>query len=659
MLNIEKQIAETDVDAIRGIFTQAPYPCYPYQAATYRLISEEIRDRNSKPFVIKAAVSAGKSTMQAMVAFRVQQMNDEQERNGRKPYQFLLLSRQGEIIRQNSDELWQYGVRNSIFCASLSAKAAAYPIICGSEGTIVNALFDRVNEKTGKIVHGKLKDYAPYFVAVDEGHHVSVDDYVESELASESYALMVENKRTSYTIILRVLQQRCREVHGRELVLMNFTGTPYRGTDPIINDNMNTPGLWRKSIVDISTDYLVKFGAVVPTRFGDTSGLKYDLSQFHTDGEEGIKDYSAEELRQMEKSIHDQGTLTQKIMLDVQRIAKDMHSVLITCAGKKHCQEAAAALLPGETYCIITEDSYNQKERLAVIEDIKAGKYKYTFQIGTMTTGVNIPIWQVNVLLRPIGSLTLLTQLLGRTMRKLKREQVEAGLVKDYALVLDYAGCMDDLGSMYHDPLLEQYSYQQAEINEDYQICPQCDGHNSPSARRCIHDCGYYFKFRECENIFDNAGRLIKEGCGSKNDPCARFCQACGGMMLDPNDKLSGTHYTEGDYYNVLDFNVKLTKDQRALVFDYWLDDRQGGKFHASELFMPESDLMWARNAFKANAVGKHIAVPKLRREIGSIKNAVRIMNYAPMFMKPLRVTHRKNGKGKDIIANKVFVEIK
>lgn len=656
MITIDQHIANTDVDAIRAQFPLAPYEPYHYQCATYRLIAEEIRNKHSRPFVINAAVSAGKSSIIAMVAARVQQMNDEQAKRGRDPYPFLIMSRQAEIVKQDAEELWQYGVRNSIFCAGLSSKAAAYPIIVGSEGTIVNALFDRVNPVTGKLVVGKLKDYAPYFLAIDEGHHVSVDDCVESEQVNETYEQMIANKRASYTIIIRVLQQRCRETYGRELVLFCLSGTPYRGTEPIINEDMKTPGLWRKSLIDISTDYLVKFGAVVPTRFGDTSDLRYDLSKWHSTGEEGIKDFSAEEMREMEKAIHEQGTLTQKIMLEVQSICGDMHSVLITCAGKKHCHEAAAALLPGATYVVVTDDM-PQKERLQCIDDIKAGKIKYTFQIGTMTTGVNIPIWQVNVLLRPIGSLTLLTQLLGRTMRKLKREQVEAGLVKDYALVLDYAGCMDELGSLYFDPILESYQYQQAEIKDEWQTCPVCDGKNSVYARRCVHECGHWFKFRECETYKDNAGKVVKVGCTAKNDIAARYCSNCGGTLIDPNDKLSSTHYREGDYYNVLDFHVGLTSDQKALVFNYTLDDRDGGQFVARETFMPESEQVWARNAFKSNAVGKHVANPKTRAEIKCIKNAVALMSYAHYFMKPTKVTHRRTGKGrgKDVITLKLF----
>ena len=485
-------------------------------------------------------------------------------------------------------------------------------------------------------------------------HHSSVDDYCASELANESLSQMLKEKRSLYTVIIRTLQKRCRDKYGKEMRIIGLTGSPWRDNKQIVNENLKTPGLWRKTIIKIDTPYLCSVGAVVPYRFGDTSGLKYELESFHADGEDGTRE-SASDLEAMEKEILRQGTLTQRIMLDVQRIAADRNGVLVTCAGKKHCQEAAAALLPGTSYIIITDDM-GQKARLQAMTDIRAGKYKYVFQIGCLTTGVNVPYWDVGVILRKIGSITLLTQLNGRIIRLLNHEDIPHALPKNDALILDYSGTMDELGDVFFDPQIEKYRYEQAEINEDYQTCPVCDGHNSPAARRCVHDCGHYFVFKECEDFFDNrTGIQTKAGCGAKNDPCARFCCNCGGVMIDPNDKLSGTHYKEGDYFDVIDFNMKLTKDQRSIVFDYQLSDGQGGKFHASELFMPESEQAWARNAFKANAVNKHIAVPKIRREVGSIKNAVRIMSYRELFLKPLRVTHRKNAKGRDIIANKIF----
>lgn len=678
---IQQQIEETDVEAIRAMFPKSPYQCYPYQAAAYRLVGEEIRRANPEPFIIEASVSAGKTDMISMICSRIQQMNNQQLQNNREPYQALVISRDAAIVDQDSAQLWKYGVQNSIFCAGLSRKATAYPIIVASEGTAVNALYDSVRDGRNirlsamrytaahryapgiaivaqikkSVRRGELKDFTPLFFICDENHHVSVDDYCASELANESLPQMLKEKRSLYTVIIRTLQKRCRDKHGKEMRIIGLTGSPWRDNKQIVNENLKTPGLWRKTIIKIDTPYLCSVGAVVPYRFGDTSGLKYELESFHADGEDGTRE-SASDLEAMEKEILRQGTLTQRIMLDVQRIAADRNGVLVTCAGKRHCQEAAAALFPGTPYIIITDDM-GQKARLQAMTDIRAGKYKYVFQIGCLTTGVNVPYWDVGVILRKIGSITLLTQLNGRIIRLFNHDDIPHALPKNDALILDYSGTMDELGDVFFDPQIEQYRYEQAEINEDYQICPECDGHNSPAARRCIHGCGHWFVFKVCKDMHNNAGVKIKDGCGAKNDPCARFCSNCAGMMIDPNEKLSGTHYTEGDYYDVLDFKVGLTKDQQALTFEYTLDDRNGGSFKARETFMPESDKVWARNAFKANAVKRHIISPTIRSEVSGIKSAVRIMSYASHFMKPQKVTHRKVGKGKgrDVIANKVF----
>lgn len=685
MLKIDQQIAETRCDEIRAMFPNAPYPAYDYQCAAYRIAGEEIRSANPEPAVIEASVSAGKTDMIAMLCARFQQMNNQQAANGREPYQVLVISRDAAIVDQDAKQMWKYGVQNSLFCSGLGRKSSAYPIIAASEGTLVNALFDTVRpgkeirlmtfrnhvprsvahfsvlqEKIKKAIRiGEMKDFAPFTFICDEGHHVNVDDYCASELAGESYREMLQNKRTLYTIIIRTLQQRCRDKHGKEMRMFCYTGSPWRDNRQIVNENRKTPGLWRKTVIKIDTPFLCREGAVVPYRFGDNSGLHYDITSVRASGEDGIRETSAD-LEAMEKEILKQGIMTKKIMLEVQRIAADRNGVLVTCAGKKHCQEAADALLPGTTYIIITDDM-GQKKRMQAMEDMRAGKYKYVFQIGCLTTGVNVPYWDVGVILRKIGSITLLTQLNGRIIRLFNHEEIPGALPKNDALILDYSGTMDELGEVFFDPQIEQYQYEQAEINEDYQTCPVCDGHNSPYARRCIHTdgfgnrCEHWFKFKECAELRNKDGVLLNSGCSAKNDPCARYCGNCGGVMIDPNAKLDPRHYTEGDYYNVLDFRVRLTKDQQALVFEYTLDDRNGGNFLAKETFLPESNQPWARNAFKANAVRKHIASPSIRAEVSGIKSAVRLMSYAQYFMRPKQVSHRKPGGKKDIIANKIF----
>lgn len=194
MLKIDQQIAETRCDEIRAMFPNAPYPARDYQCAAYRIAGEEIRSQNPDPVVIEASVSAGKTDMIAMLCARFQQMNNQQVANGREPYQVLVISRDAAIVDQDAKQLWKYGVQNSIFCAGLSRKASAFPIVVASEGTVVNALEDSVREKKRIILRrgvisaakryaggsvffsqvgsairkGELKDYAPFIVIMDE-----------------------------------------------------------------------------------------------------------------------------------------------------------------------------------------------------------------------------------------------------------------------------------------------------------------------------------------------------------------------------------------------------------------------------------------------------------------------------------------------------------
>lgn len=705
MLAIEQQIAETDLEAMIKLFPNAPYESYSYQLAVYRLAADEIRSY-THPFVIKAAVSAGKTTIISLISTTIQRLN----------MPAIVLSRQGEIVEQDAAEMWQFGVKNSVFSASLNMKSTANKIIVGSEKTVFNALFK------------ELEHFAPLVMMIDECQHVDVDDIVASEIrqvrkmydekgelvpgwkegdhyddgwrleeyTGETFEDMVEAERSQYTMIIRTLQDRCMKIHGRRMRICGLTGTDFRGVQPIINEDLGTPGFWRKAICDISTEYLVKFGAVVPTHFGDTGDLHYDLSAFKSGGEQGEVDYSAEKLRKMQAAIHDQATTTAEIMLDVYKRTLHRNSVLVTCAGKKHCQEAADALPPGTTYCIIT-DSTPKKVRRQYLKDIYDGKIKFTFQIGCLTTGVNIPIWDTGVILRKIGSLTLLVQLIGRTMRKPKQWMIDAGIIKKDALILDYSETMEELGELYFNPILEQYHFEIATSKKEFKYCPACkkmgkSGKNGEHARRCITEhatnpamlitqdawpkgyllraykkrrhqypterCEYFWKKRICEDVQDNTGRIIKQGCGTFNDVTARNCRRCGGTLIDPNDSLTNKHYTENDYYDVVSFNITPSRNQQGIVFSYVLQDPKDGRsFRASEFFFPASDSAICKRLWR-EACRLHMPNHELANSVGGIKNALKIMEFVTHFRSPYRTTHRKGKGNKDILHRKVFSEI-
>ena len=654
--NIEKQLAELGqekIEALQKRFTVGEIVPYPYQCVAYSEIAKRLA-RYEHPFFIKAAVSAGKTIIFAMVAAQCRKMG----------LKMLTLARQSEIVDQDSKEISAFGVPNSVYCAGLGLRGAHFPIVVGSEGTVINGL-----EKA-------LGDYVPDVLGIDECHQVNWNDIVEARENNETLEqmktpkgepvegnpLLIGTGRTQYTVIIETMRNRCLEVNGRELRIFGMTGSEYRGIDPILVEDYKIPGFWREQVTNIDTDYLVKFGSVVPTHFGNVGDLGYDLSEFHSETEFGVADYSDAQLKAMSNKIHNSGTMTQQIMNMVHDVMKDRLCALVTCADARHCKEAAAALPEGTKYHIITGKT-GDKQRREWLNDAYEGKVKYIFQVKALTTGVNIPPWDTSIILRKIGSLTLLVQLLGRGMRQLKSyHKNELGMVKNDHLVLDFSGTMFEMGAMYFNPLLEQAQYQLRKFqNKETKFCPICNTENSFYARRCIHEdnngtrCEYFWSYQECEDIKDpKTKKIIKKGCGTKNDPSARVCRCCGERLKDPNEELQRTAYRKDEFYKVVDFKVKLTSNQKGILFQYDLLGINGDSFTAYETFLVHSESKWIRGAWKS-ACFKHIIDKRIAGATSAYKDARKVMMNAHHFLAPKRVTWRKNTKGDDMIGNKEY----
>lgn len=666
--SIRKQIADLTAEQMQGIkdrFRVGAITPYDYQVVMYLETAKRIRDY-SHPFFLKASVSAGKTLFFAMVAAQCQRMN----------LPMMILARQAEIVDQDAKELSNLGVKNSVYCAGLNTKAAYFPIVVGSEGTVIGGL-DKA-----------LADYYPMVLGIDECHQVDCEDLAQAIENKESREQMERSKtepyrvneqivergykphdfdvvelgtgRSQYTIIITELMRRCRERYGRELRIFGATGSEFRGVIPILQDDTRQPGFWREMVTDINTDYLVEFGSVVPTIFGDVGEDGYDLSEFHATAQDGTQDFTQKQLREMEKLINDNASMTKQIMASVHAICENRNSVLVTCAGERHCKEAAAALPEGTTYCIITGKT-GEKQRKAYLDAIYEGKIKYCFQVNALTTGVNQPLWDTSVILRKIASLTLLIQLLGRGMRQLKQCHIDAGFTKADHLVLDYSGCMDELGQLYFNPILEQQQFQTRFSNhKDPKKCDICGTMNSFYARRCMHvdgagnRCEHFWKFNLCEDQKDQqTGKVVIRGCGAKNDVAARICRCCDVSLRDPNDSLNNKHYTKSDWYDVVSMRVTPTKNGRGIVLNYVLM-KDGVEFNASERFFPESESNICRVKWR-EVCKQHIEDSDQARLIGSYKNATKIMSYAHLFRKPFRSTHRKTVKSGDILAKKDF----
>lgn len=654
--NIEKQIADLGEERIKAIqkrFTVGEIVPYEYQCVAYAEIAKRL-SKYVDPFFVKAAVSAGKTIIFAMVAAQCRKMG----------LKALFLARQSEIVDQDSKEISAFGVPNSVYCAGLNTKSAYFPIVVGSEGTVIGGL------------NKALGDYVPQVLGIDECHQVNWNDIVEAEENGESIEQMMTPKgepvegnplligsgRAQYTIIIAEMRRRCLETYGHQLRIFGMTGSEYRGIEPILVEDKRIPGFWREQITNIDTDYLVKFGSVVPTYFGNVGDLGYDLSEFTPVHEFGVADYDQKQLKAMSDKIHKSGTMTQKIMQMVHEVMKNRLCALVTCADERHCKEAAAALPPGTKYHIITGKT-GEKQRRLWLEDAYEGRVKYIFQVQALTTGVNVPPWDTSVILRKIGSLTLLTQLLGRGMRQLKTYHKEVlGMHKTDHLVLDFSGTMFEMGNLYFDPMLEQAQFQlRKSQDKDPKYCPICGTENSFYARRCINEdengnrCEHFWTFQECEDqIDDRTKKVIVKGCGAKNDVAARVCRCCNVQLRDPNDNLSGKMYRKNDWCDVLDFNVTLTKNQAGVIFCYTLRDSGGVEFRAYEKYFPESEHKICKTLW-TKAVRTHVIDRQSANFMITCRNAIKIMSYAGQILPPKRVTHRKNTKKEDLIAQKEF----
>lgn len=636
MQNIDAMIAELDMDKLRASIHTGEIEPRPYQWLVYEKTAEVIRKfgKQPKPSYVTASVGAGKTIMIAMIARRFQDMG----------WEGLVIARQGEIIEQDAEELWNLSVKNSLFSSSLGRKAYAYPLIAGTEGTIINGLFDKTADD-GTVTKSLLSDFSPRYILVDECHQVNWQDIIS------------EQPETQYGVIMNELNRRCKAKYGHEVIVIGYTGSPFRGVESIKG------AYWKHEIVNISTKYLVDLGFLVPTIFGgqDIEDLQYDLHEFASSDVDGVQDFTDSQLKEMQEEILKQGTLTQKIMLKVMELTRDRLGVLITCAGKKHCKEAAK-YLPEGSYSIVTEDM-GQKARRKALKDAATGRKKYTLQIGCLTTGVNIPYWDTSVILRKIMSLTLLTQLLGRPMRLLKPEQVAAGLVKENHLCLDFTGTMFELGGLYEDPILEEAEAQRAKRSGEQVPCPKCQTMNSPYARRCIGKdstspdgrCEEFFSFIRCG--FDKHGiRIFDDGCGTKNDPTARYCRQCDHVLRDPNAALNERAYTDNEWTEVKDFKIELTKDEKGVVYRYFITKENGKDGWANEVFYPFGrQEKYLKNQFKIKGLLNHVSDRNLIYNLMNCHNAKEFMAFTGLIRAPKRITHRFNDKGRDIIHRKEF----
>lgn len=569
-----------------------------YQIPVYDAVIDHFKsEKGHEPGIINCSVGAGKTAIAAFIS----------QNTVLKGGKVLILARQSDLILQDGRFVERLGIKCSYYSAGLGAKRLTHNVVAATEGTIARALT------------GDFAKWSPDLIIVDEAHQVPIEN--------------------PDTMMMRVLlhfmgkNKKCR--------VLGMTGSPFRNNEPIVGD------FWKKCLAEISTEHLVHEGWLVHPIYGfpdqEEDSFKFD---------EDAAEWSEE---QFDLFRAGDPTKSQRIVADVVSRTTDRLSILWCCQSKKHMREVASAL-PPDSWVLVDDDADNRE---GILERVRNGEIRHTVQLSILSTGVDISRWDVIVFLRPIGSLTLLIQSMGRTFRlhvdpsidmdaltAEGRKEVIAASDKPNALILDYATVFERLGPLFESQFLADAEYERAKREGSTILCPSCSTENSDKARRCK---GVDHKGERCDHFW------IKQDCkhcGAHNDVTAQECRICKEQLRDPNEKLLGKSYTDDELVPVERMDIEPTKNG-GLMFRYILQGDKPEHGWPVEFFNPEGSET-ARRVFYNQILKVHVPSPSYRNRLYKMKTSG-IIGLKGAIQTPSHIAYRINQKGKHVVGRKKF----
>lgn len=576
----------------------------PYQQEAINSTIEEIKkyakQGKSAHLIIDAGPGAGKTLLMAFLAKHVF------ERGGR----VVQLARQPILAKQNYDEMYECGIPAALYAAKFNRRQVAQ-VTVATEGTIANSLHD-MNKPVDLLL-------------LDECHTLSPDD-----------------EDTQMNTIIRHLDDVTTKA-GRKMHVVGLTGSPFRGVTPLTSFDF-----WHDTVFNIGTDKLTELGYLSVPVFGfaDADDDALDFSGVNT--RSGSWEFSEKELDEIAMSDAGKKKLV-RILMQVIEKTKDRNQRIVFASTKRHAREIRRILIAlgidKSKIGLVTDDS-SESEKDRVIKLSKEGKLDWLINVSVLTTGFNSPLIDVVVYLRPIGSLVLLIQSMGRGARLLEDWMKEAGFHKENYLVLDYAGVFDRLGHLLDDPTTGEALAQRDKSRGEDKPCPRCHEMNSKAARRCRGKdesepdkrCGFFWTSQICPD------------CRTENDIAATECRnpSCRRELRDSNKALLHHPYSDEEMVGVKKMDVLNTKGGALMVrFTLDGDDRQ------PYLIFPMGGEL-SRRILKKEFVDVYVQ-PGWRGRVASMRTAEQIVKMAGAFMTPKAIAYRINGNNKYVVGRRKF----
>ncbi|MGL4928011.1 MAG: helicase-related protein [Plesiomonas shigelloides] len=473
--------------------------------------------------------------------------------------------------------------------------------------------------------------------------------FANGVLAHNCHQVPFDEPRSQYMQVIDHFSKNAVRIGSkRPLQIGGMSGSPYRGIQSIAGE------FWDEIVYNIGIEKATEEGYLTAPIYGypDDDEEGYDFSQLET--MRNSWEFSEEDLDRIVMSGEGKARLV-RIMTEVKAKTLDRNQIIIFASTKRHASEVRSVLLAlGEkegSIGLVTDDT-PERERDAAIDKSKAGELRWLINVSCLTTGFDSPLIDTVLFLRPVGSLTLLLQCLGRAARLLKDWMIEKGYSKPNYLVLDYAGVFDRLGHLLESPIISDAELAKDKQDEKpTQFCPVCHEENSLKARRCRGKdknepdgrCGHFFgKFVLCPS------------CQTKNDTTAQVCRnpCCRRELIDPNRKLLNKAYSDDEMRKVSKMIMEPCKNG-ALKVTYQLEEMPEHG-HPHEIFYGLHS-QGAKRIFEVKFVNPHIQSFGWKSKVMGMSTAEQICRMRDAFKSPTYIAYRINDKKQFVIGRRWF----
>lgn len=307
----------------------------------------------------------------------------------------------------------------------------------------------------------------------------SLKSHDSSKIITVSTIQSIKNSKDTFQICIideahEGVSRSVKFVNSRpEMLVIGFTATPYSAKgDPIYGKDK----FFETLCYEMSVQKMLEMKMITPTVYGaQRVETQMDLSGVST-----VRgDYNEAELQKVYEMQ------TEKVIAqldDMRARISDRKKVIIMCVGIKHAEFVAANLQGAITY----HSQIDYAERKKIIEQFEKGPYRFLIGVMAIYKGLDIPVVDCLVNMRPCRSKSFYVQFAGRGVRKFEG--------KENCKFLDYGQTVENLG--FYEDIKEKKIVRGKNITPPTifpKKCPDCLTLIPPQTRTC--ECGYKFNF--------------------------------------------------------------------------------------------------------------------------------------------------------------------